>query len=247
MQLAVLRSSVSLSISVLGTLLIGTGFFYPFYTISPPINTNFSNPYPPVVNGWQVVSSHPVIDPATLVFVLVAAVVLFCTSLLLLSQEDAQRASKVRLLLSFVCIALLVFVILDATLINFAGSPDGAAASPTFTIGQGFWMVLAGLALCGLGAGSASIGAFIGTCLGIVIGYFLTLGSGALLNFLYQTNVPGMRTFLSLVFPGTALWPSVAILGSILGGWLFRKIQTRFRQIDDDLSSDPGTTQRIGA
>lgn len=246
MLLTVFRSSVSLSISILGTLLIGTGFFYPFYTISPPINTNFSNPYPPVVNGWQVISSPLVTDPA-IVFVLGAAVLLFCTSLLLLFREGARRASTIRLLLSFVCIALLVFVILDAMLINFAGSPDGAAASPTFTVGQGFWMVLLGLALCGLGAGSASIGALIGTCLGIVIGYFLTLGFGALLNFLSQTNIPGMKAFLSLVFPGIALWPSIAILGSILGGWLFRKIQTWFRQIDDDLSGDPGTTQRIGA
>lgn len=227
MQLAIIRSFVSLSISILGTLLIGAGFFLPAYSISPPINTNFSNSYPPVVNGWQMISSLP--STGTIfVFILITAVLLLSTCLLALFQKDTRCVSRARILLSFVCIALLVFVTLNSIFINFAGSPDGAVASPTFVAEQGFWMFLTGLALCGLGGGSASIGAFIGTCLGIVIGYFLTLGFGVLLSFLSRV-ASGIG---ALAFMGIALWLGIAILGSILGGWLARKIQTRFRQHD---------------
>ena len=250
MQLAGIRSSVGLSISILGTLLIGSGFFLPIYNISPPTNTTFSNPYPPVVNGWQAISTLPSAG-TLLVFVFVATVILLCTCLLLLFQKGTRLVNRTRILLSFACIALLIFDILDSIFINLAASPDGAAASPTFAVGQGFWMVLTGLALCGLGVGSASIGAFIGTCLGIVIGYFLTLGVAVSLSFLSRLGPPGIEFILSLIrdFSSTSLglWLGISILGSILGGWLFRKIQARFRQIDDDLSSYTGPTQRPGA
>jgi hypothetical protein len=243
MQLAGIRSFVDPSISILGTLLIGEGFFLPNYYISPPINTNFPNPYPPVVNGWQAMSFLPGIG-TILVFALVTAVILLCTSLPLLFQKGTRLMSRTRILLSFACITLLVFVTFNSILLNFADSPDSAAASPTFAVGQGFWMSLTGLALSGLGVGSASIGAFIGTCLGSVIGYFLLLGIGALLNFLSQVGISGIGAFLSLDFMVMALWLGIAILGSILGGWLFRKIHAWFRQIDDDLSSDTGIIQR---
>ena len=238
MQLAGIRSSVSLSISILGTLLIGRGFFLPIYTISPPTDTNSSNPYPPVVNGWQAISTLPSTG-TLLVFVFVAAVILLCTSLLLLFQKSTRRVNRIRILLSFACIALLIFVTLNPIFMNFADLPDGAAASPTFAVGQGFWMVLTGLALCGLGVGSASIGAFIGTCLGIVIGYFLTLGVGVSLSFLSRLGLPGIGAILSLTRNfssiALALWLGISILGSILGGWLFRKIQAGNRRRSEQL------------
>jgi hypothetical protein len=243
MRTSLLRSLIGSIISMLGGIMIMIGFFLPVYFTFPPINPTDTNPYPPMVNGWQILSlpsfDHSFGHPF---FVLLfMAVIILCASLLILFQKGSLLVPRTRLLVSFVCAAMLVYFGVFSLLVNWNDSPDGAAASPTFALGPGCRVLLLGIALSAfgmafsaLGWGSVSmvalIGAFLGTLIGMVIGFSL--------NFIPWGLIPWSirEPFMSMIGYIDPYLGSM-ILGSILGGWVFLRVNRFFRDRDNDLEA----------
>ncbi len=220
-----LRTLISPIISMLGGVIIVIGFFLPVFFTVPPSNSNFTNPYPPVMNGWQIISLvfsyHFFNNPFVLLLFIV--VIVLCTSLLVLFQKNSLVITRASLLVSFVCIAMLVYFYLFSLLLNWNVSPDSAAASPKFALGPGYRVLLLGLALSAPGMAVSAlrrggiislIGAFLGSLVGLIIGFSL--------NFIPWNLIPWSirESFVSMIgyidpYPGSM------ILGSILCGWFF--------------------------
>jgi hypothetical protein len=232
MHASTFRTRVGPTISVLGGTLMVTSFSLPLFFTAPPINTDFSNPYPPVLNGWQVISFVPdlftkpylALTPVApeVVLLLLLAVIILSTSLLALFQEGSLLVAKLRSLAIFASIAVLCCFYLLSLFLNWGGSPDGAAASPDITLGPGVWLLLLGTGLSAIGIGIESIGALLGACSGMVIGYFMS----------YMPSIPGVATFLSWLGPLAGIFLFIGfigltLLGSILGGWVFSRGQAR--------------------
>ena len=100
------RTRVGPIISVLGGLVMVMGFCLPLFVTSAPINPNFSNPYPPVVNGWDMIGmlqdsllrsylALTYVAPEV-VLALVLAVVTLSTSVLALFQPGSRLVARTR-------------------------------------------------------------------------------------------------------------------------------------------------------
>ena len=100
------RTRVGPIISVLGGLVMVMGFCLPLFVTSAPINPNFSNPYPPVVNGWDMIGmlqdsllrsylALTYVAPEV-VLALVLAVVTLSTSVLALFQQGSRLVARTR-------------------------------------------------------------------------------------------------------------------------------------------------------
>lgn len=229
-------------ISASGSLLMVMSFFLPLLLVSPPLNPEPFTSYPPTVSGWQTISffwnlsSQPyssltAVAPVVLFCLLLAAVIL-STCLFTLLQGDVLPVATTRSLAISAGIAALVFLYLSLVFLNWADSPDGAAASPIFSHGPGFWLLLLGTVLSVIGGGKVSIGAILGTVCGLSLGsylplLFLVLPGGK--PFLTWLDYPLNGIFLNAVFTGLAL------LGGILGGWRFLRKQARLHRVSTPL------------
>ncbi len=220
MQASTFRTRVGPIISVLGSTLMVVGFSLPLFVTQPPTNTQFSNPYPPVLNGWQVISfwagstnrylALTAIAPVV-VLLLLPTVIILSTSLLMLFQEGPLLVTKTRSLASFASIGVLCGFFLYSFFLNWTGSPSGADALPEINLGPGVWLLLSGTVLSGIGMGIASIGAILGAISGMFIGYFLCY---------LPIIIPGIATLLRGLNP-LAVISLFILLGCTLGGWVF--------------------------
>ncbi len=219
--------------------MIVIGFFLPMYFTFPPINPTDTNPYPPMVNGWQIISLPSLyrsFDHLFFMLLLFMAMIILCANLLILFQKGSLLVTRTRLLVSFVCIAMLVYFCVISLLLNWNDSPDGAAASPTFVLGPGCGVLLLGIALSAfgmalsaLGGGSVSIVALIGAFLGTLIGMAIIFS----LNFIPWSIREPLMFMIGYIDP----YLSSMILGSILGGWVFLRVNRFFKDIDNDLEA----------
>lgn len=226
MSVSTSRTRIGPIISALGGTLMMTGISLPLFFTSMT-GVGDPNPYPPVLNGWQVISFLPDHFPAypdlmllvavTIVSTSLLAVTIVNTSLLALFQEGSLLVARTRTLATFASIAVLCCFYLFS-LLMYLGSWDGGAVASVITLGPGSWPLLLGTVLSAIGVGSASIGAVAGAFFGILIWYLM----GSML--------PGVVTFLDgfglSPLTGIVLPIGLPILGSILGGWLLLRRQT---------------------
>ncbi len=225
MQVALFRTRIGPIISVLGSTLMVTGFSLPLFFTEPPSHTNFANPYPPVLNGWQVMrflpglSSDQYLSLTTvapeIVLLFFLAVIILITSLLMLLREGSPLVIRTRALATFASIGMICCFYVLSIFLNWGGSPDGDAALPDITMGPGIQFLLIGAVLCAIGIGVASISAIIGAFLGLIIGY----------STIYLPSVPGIGPLLNSLGFVAGAFPFITIigfplLGSILGGWI---------------------------
>ena len=138
-----------------------TGFCSPLFFTSPPINSEFFNTYPAMVNGWQMISvlqdyfASPYLSltyvAPEVVLSLFLAVITLSTSLLVLFREGSLLVARMRSFAAFASIAVLFCLYVTSLLLNWSDSPDGAAASPTIALGPGLWLLLLGTVLSAKG------------------------------------------------------------------------------------------------
>jgi hypothetical protein len=206
------------------------GFCLPLFVTSAPSNPNFSNPYPPLANGWDMIGMLHDFFPRPylaltyvapeVVLALVLAVATLSTSALALFGQGPRLVARTRSLAAFVSIAVLGWLCVTSLFLNWAGSPDGAAQSPTIALGPGFWLLLLGTVLSAIGVGSASWGALLGAFIGTGIGFFLSF----------------------IPVGGHFLYIGASLLGGMLGGWVFLRGHARLQRLpaaNEDSDSPP--------
>jgi hypothetical protein len=110
---------------------------------------------------------------------------------------------------AFVSITVLGWLCVTSLFLNWADSPDGAAAKPSIALGPGFWLLLLGTVLSAIGVGSSSLGALLGAFIGTGIGFFLSF----------------------IPVGGRFLFIGVSLLGSVLGGCVFLRGQARLQRL----------------
>lgn len=235
-NVSLFRTRIGPLIGALGGALMVMSLWTPLFLVSSPSSPQDpSTSYPPTVSGWQTISffwnlasgkpyaSLTTVAPVVL-FWLLLAVVILSTSLFTLLRGDALPLATARWIAISAGIAALGGFFLSLVYVNLQWSPDAAAASPHFSQGPGFWLLLLGTALSVIGGGKVSVGAMLGAFCGLFIGPYLPLlfealpGGNPFLNWL---GFPLNGIFLNACFIGLAL------LGSLLGGWLFLRRQTR--------------------
>ncbi len=170
-------------VSILGGILIVVGFCLPVAFTSG--NTNYIDTYPPVLNGWQLLSSMPQAAPlAMLAFLL--NVVIIGTSTLTALRKGFPAVARMRTVAAIVSITVYLWLPWLIIFPSIAFSPDGAAASPHISLGVGIAVMLVGTLVSATGLGLVGVGAVIGaliSCLAFFIpyvGYLLFIYDGGM-------------------------------------------------------------------
>ena len=187
-------------VSILGGILTVIGFSLPVAFTSG--NTNYIDTYPPVLNGWHLLSSMPqAASFALLAFLL--AIVIIGTSALTALRKGFPTVVKTRTVATIVSITVQLWLPWRIIFPSIAFSPDGAAASPHISLDMGIAVMLAGTLLSVLGLGLVGIGAVIGALV-ICLAFFLPYVG-----------------YLLYIYDGGML---VCLAGSIIGALIGRKI-----------------------
>jgi hypothetical protein len=245
-NVSLLRTRIGPLIGALGGALMVIGLFVPLVSISLPstfylheTDPSAYDPYPPMVNAWQTMSSHwnysssplTTVAPVVLLWVLLA-VVMLSASLLALFQADSLLVARVRPLAASVSIVVLCVFWLFASFMNFsmfAGVTINTTPVFLFLNEPGFWLLLAGAVVSVIGVGKVSIGAILGAFCGVLIAPILLDIAPSMLDRLPQGTL--LRALLEYLLQGEIatflIYISFTFLGSILGGWLFLRRQAR--------------------
>ena len=171
MQQTSRNSRLGLLGSLLGAVLTVLSIFLPLILTEPVLDTRFSDPYPPTLDGvWMLrsLASQSRVSSEVSVYIpmlLVLALFTLGTSSVLLFLQDNPLpvVNWIRTLTTIGALIVLLWFIEGVEGLNFveAGLPPAK-----FSLGLGTVMVEIGIALSALGLGLVGIGAMVGVGLG---------------------------------------------------------------------------------